>query len=84
MRFFVAKCAPQNDGGFWWGEGYGGASRWIMRGAGCCGKAAAEPPHSKSSRRSGYRVGWWSNGGFAALEQRRTQVDKRPARRYRK
>jgi hypothetical protein len=47
MRFFVAKCAPQNDRGFlvawelWW--------RFALDaffGVGGIGKAAAEPPHS--------------------------------------
>jgi hypothetical protein len=47
MRFFFAKGAPQNDGGFWWG----GDLRWRFapddaEGLGCFGKAAAEPPHS--------------------------------------
>jgi hypothetical protein len=56
MRFFVAEVAPQNDGGL---GGAGGAAEAVAEppldrlvGAVVLGKAAAEPPHSKSSRRS--------------------------------
>jgi hypothetical protein len=59
MRFFVAKGAPQNDGGFFGGvrtaEVPLEAGRSFYAGV-WTAKAAAEPPHSKSSGRSGLRA----------------------------
>ena len=69
MRFFVAEGAPQNDGGFLVASGLGGAGggRGELRRfalnvwrRGGLGKAAAEPPHSKSSWRSVWVVAFYS------------------------